>query len=315
MNPAKPFFSTNLGAAYLGDSHELLKAIPDESINLIVTSPPFALQRKKEYGNVPPEEYVDWFLSFADDFYRVLKEDGSFVIDIGGSWLKGKPLRSLYHYELLIKLCEKFFLAQEFFWFNPSKLPTPAEWVTVRRVRVKDAVNTVWWLSKSENPKADNRSVLRPYSESMLQLLKNGYNPKLRPSGHDISAKFRKDNKGAIPPNLLVHANTESNSYYLRRCREVGIKPHPARFPADLPKFFIKFLTKKNDLVLDPFAGSCVAGEVAEKLGRKWICFEIVKEYLVGAKFRFEDEKDKPQKVVRKNRTNDKQLVLRNMRL
>jgi len=296
----KPYITTQIGEAYLGDSIKLLKEIESNSVDLIVTSPPFALQRKKEYGNVPPEKYVKWFISnFSGEFYRILKEKGSLVIDIGGSWVKGSPTRSLYNYELLIELCKerkinkekvKFHLAQEFFWFNPSKLPTPAEWVTVRRIRVKDAVNPIWWLSKNEFPEADNKKVLVPYSDSMKNLLKNGYKAKKRPSGHNISTKFTKDNKGAIPPNLLSIANTESNSYYLRRCREENIKPHPARFPIGLPEFFIKYLTNENDSVLDPFGGSCVVGEACENLNRKWICIEIVEEYLKGAKFRFENE-------------------------
>ena len=113
------------------------------------------------------DEYVSWFMKFAPLFHRVLKPKGSLVIDIGGSWNLGQPTRSLYHYELLIALCQnpeyKFYLAQEFFWFNPARLPTPAEWVTVRRERVKDAVNCVWWLSKTPHPKASNRKVLRPF--------------------------------------------------------------------------------------------------------------------------------------------------------
>ena len=120
-----------------------------------MTSPPFGLVRKKDYGNVDADEYVDWFKPFAKAFHRVLKDSGSLVIDIGGAWNKGYPTRSLYHFKLLIMLCEEFgfHLAQEFYWWNPSRLPTPAEWVTVRRVRVKDAVNTVWWLSKTPWPK------------------------------------------------------------------------------------------------------------------------------------------------------------------
>ena len=131
-----------------------------------------------------------------------LAEHGSLVIDIGGAWNKGLPTRSLYHFKLLIMLVEEygFHLAQEFYWWNPSKLPSPAEWVTVRRIRAKDAINTVWWLSKTEWPKASNRRVLQPYSSSMRSLLKNGYRAKLRPSGHDISEKFSRNNGAAIPP-------------------------------------------------------------------------------------------------------------------
>ena len=111
---------------------------------------------------------------------------------------------------MIIKLCERFHLAQEFYWYNPSRLPGPAEWVTIRRTRVKDAVNTLWWLSKTTEPQADNRRVLRPYSESMKRLLRDGYKPALRPSQHEIGPHFQRDNGGAIPPNILTVPNTRS---------------------------------------------------------------------------------------------------------
>ncbi|MBD3315831.1 MAG: site-specific DNA-methyltransferase, partial [Chitinivibrionales bacterium] len=236
--------------------------------------------------------YVQWFMSFAEHFKRILTPDGSFVLDLGGAYLPGYPTRTIYQFELLVRLCKElgFFLAQEFYHYNPSRLPAPAEWVNVRRIRVKDSVNVVWWLSKSENPKADNRRVLKPYSESMLHLLKNGYKAKLRPSGHDISTKFSKNNKGAIPPNLLELANTESNSLYLRKCREEGLKPHPARFPTDFASFFIKFLTDPEDIVMDPFAGSNSTGYAAETLGRRWVAIEMNESYLRGSRFRFDDQ-------------------------
>lgn len=287
-----PYYETQFGAAYLGDSLELLKCLPDESVNLLLTSPPFALTRKKAYGNKSAEEYVDWFLQFAKDFKRILTIDGSLVIDLGGAYLPGNPVRSIYQFDLLVRLCKEygFHLAQEFFHYNPARLPAPAEWVNVRRIRVKDSVNVVWWLSKTEYPKADNRRVLKPYSKSMQQLLKNGYKPKLRPSGHDISDKFNKRHKGAIPPNLLEIANTESNSEYLKRCKQTGIKPHPARFPKDFAEFFVKFLTDEGDLVVDPFAGSNTTGYVAENLGRTWTAFDLSQEYLDGSKLRFSEE-------------------------
>jgi site-specific DNA-methyltransferase (cytosine-N4-specific) len=327
----KPHYQTKFGAAYLGDSLELMADIPDASIDLICTSPPFALVRKKEYGNVDADQYVEWFKNFAEHFYRVLKPTGSLVIDIGGSWLKGMPVRSLYHFELVVNLCKPkekgglgFYLAQELYWYNPAKLPTPAEWVTVRRERVKDAVNTVWWLSKQPHPKANNKRVLKPYSNAMKNLLKNGYKAKLRPSGHDISTKFSHDRGGAIPPNIvdgrlgqnsleigdpilglydedtiteemvqpvnvISASNTASNDYYQRRCQEEGLKRHPARFPQALPEFVINLCTEPGDIVLDPFAGSNMTGYVAETLQRQWLAFEIDEEYIASSKFRFED--------------------------
>ena len=198
------YYSTYYGSAYLGDSSQLMKELPDRSVNLVVTSPPFALTRKKAYGNADDGEYIEWFMPFAREIRRVLKEDGSFVLDLGGAYLKGAPTRSLYQFELLIKLCREggFHLAQECYHYNPTRLPTPAEWVTVRRVRLKDSVNVVWWLSKSMHPKSDNRRVLLAYSVAMEDLLKRqSYNGGKRPSEHDInSTSFLTNNGGAIAP-------------------------------------------------------------------------------------------------------------------
>ena len=286
------FHKTKHGKIFLGDSLDVLDSMKAESVDLVMTSPPFGLVRKKEYGNADAHEYLDWFRPFAGQFRRVLKERGSLVIDIGGAWIPGQPTRSLYHFKLLLMLCEEygFHLAQEFYWWNPSKLPSPAEWVNIRRIRVKDAVNTVWWLSLSPWPKASNRRVLQPYSPSMKELLEKGYKAKKRPSGHDISENFAVNNGAAIPPNLIAIPNTESNSFYLRYCQSKGIKAHPARFPAALPEYFIRMLTDKGDMVFDPFGGSCVTGEVSERLKRKWVCSELSAEYLTGALGRFQQE-------------------------
>lgn len=206
MGDTEPYYTTSHGAAYQGDSRKLLDELPENSINLVVTSPPFALQKKKEYGNKDPDDYNEWFMNFAKKVERVLTEDGSFVVDIGGGWEKGKPIRSLYHFELLCQLAGDegpFNLAQDFYWYNPAKLPTPAQWVTIERIRVKDAVNHVWWLSKGDRPKADNRKILKEYSDSQKKLMEEGYRDKKRPSGHDISDKFDDPKQdGAIRPNL-----------------------------------------------------------------------------------------------------------------
>lgn len=289
----RPYYSTPNGSMYLGDSHDVLQQLIREGVRvkLLFTSPPFALIRKKAYGNEDQEQYVAWFMRFAPLFHQILEPDGSFVMDIGGSWLPGIPARSVYQYKLLLRLCESgFYLAQEFYHYNPARLPSPAEWVTVRRIRVKDAMNNVWWLTKQPFVDSDNRRVLREYSDAMKHLLKNGYKAKVRPSGHDVSDKFNIDHGGAIPPNLLQFSNTDSNGYYLQECRRNGINPHPARFPSGLPDFFIRFLTKPGELVLDPFAGSNVTGETAQSLGRRWIAIELDENYVRGSQFRFQRE-------------------------
>jgi DNA modification methylase len=299
-----PYFKGKYGAAYLGDSLDLLRSLPTGGVNLVVTSPPYALHFKKEYGNKTKKEYIKWFLPFASEIHRVLSDDGSFVLNIGGSYNPGTPTRSVYHFKLLIALIEEigFHLAQECFWYNPAKMPMPAEWVTVRRIRVRDSVEYVWWLSKTPWPKASNLGVLKEYSEDMIRLNRNGVRGTVRPSGHVIRHSFDKiDAGGSIPSNvteadfedvpesMLKMGNNTANDVYTKRCKENGIKIHPARFPALLPKFFIKLLTEENDLVVDPFAGSNTMGAVAEGLKRRWIAGEAVEEYLKASTFRFEE--------------------------
>src|SRR5580658_192265 len=304
----KPLYRTTHGAAFLGDSQELLAGMPTGSVNLVFTSPPYALHFKKEYGNAHKRDYVRWFIPFATQILRVLKDDGSFVLNIGGSYNEGKPTRSLYHFHLLIALVEEvgFHLAQECFWHNPAKMPMPAEWVTVRRIRIKDSVEYVWWFSKTPWPKANNARVLKEYSPDMIRLSRRGVRPTVRPSGHVIRDSFDKvEAGGAIPPNvveselpeelelpipeaMLKFGNNAANDEYAKRSKELGLKMHPARFPPALPEFFIKLLTDEGDTVIDPFAGSNTTGVVAEGLRRRWIAMERKAEYLEASKVRFE---------------------------
>lgn len=295
-----PYYDTEFGAAFLGDSLEAMSRIPTGSVNLVFTSPPYALHYKKEYGNVEKADYVEWFLGFAKEIFRILKDDGSFVLNIGGSYNAGKPTRSVYHFKLLLALIEElgFHLAQECFWYNPAKMPMPAEWVTVRRIRIKDSVEYVWWLSKTPHPKASNRNVLRPYSADMIRLNQRGVKAAVRPSGHNIKESFDKvTSGGSIPPNvieepiaesMLKFGNNSANDVYTKLCKSTGQKIHPARFPPALPEFFIKLLTDEYDVVLDPFAGSNTTGAVAQRLSRNWLAIELIEEYLASSKFRFD---------------------------
>lgn len=294
-------YETEYGKCICADSLEALDMLEDNSINLVITSPPFALQRKKEYGNEEQTEYVDWLCQFAKLVFRKLREDGSFVIDIGGAYEKGQPSYSLYQFKALIKMCDVigFKLAQPFYWHNPSALPAPIEWVNKRKLRAKTSVNTVWWLCK--NPlkcKANVNNVLAPYSTRMLRFITNPEDfvkeeGTVRPSGHVLGkSSWSKDNGGAIPPNLLQISNTESNGQYLRYCKALKVKGHPARFPVALPEFFIKLLTDEGDFVVDIFSGSNTTGMAAEKLHRRWQSFELSQEYVAASSFRFAESKE-----------------------
>jgi len=487
-------YTTELGAAFNGDSQELLKELPDNSIDLIVTSPPFALQHEKEYGNKNQDSYNDWFMEFVPEVRRVLAPHGSFIVEIGGAFKKGMPERSLYQWKLLTRIVEEgdMKFAQDWYWYNPSKLPSPIEWVNVRKLRGVDAVTQMWWFSKELNkepaytdelqdkvetievirdefgdslsevellaiveailygeaelpeptepedgtdqsklpfeaddgseivdetddelsvefvvslleevsstepeawsgendltlppvesvfdvleptdddrynddirrilaenlspywalyvhslilstnkapsiygkkvlanveneeeirrpypkPEVDNqrnREVLKTYSDSQEKLIETGeYNEGKRSSGHNIGDdSFSNKNKGAIAKNFIKASNTASNTHYQRMCRKYGFDRHPARFPEDIPRFFVNLLTpdppyddwERGDskspgyldrpIVLDIFAGSNWTGKVAEDAERHWLSFERDEEYARTSEMRFLDE-------------------------
>ena len=260
-------------------------------VQLILTSPPFPLNNKKKYGNLQGDDYIEWLAEFAPIFRRFLKRNGSIVIEMGNAWESGKPVMSTLTPKALIAFQERgrLRLCQQLVCHNPARLPSPAQWVNIERIRVKDAFTHLWWMAPTTRPKADNRRVLNDYSPAMLRLLKSKkYNAGKRPSEHQIGkTSFLKDNKGAIPSNVLTIANTNSTDRYQRYCREHGLQFHPARMPMDLAVFFIEFLTKPGDLVLDPFAGSNTTGAASEQLRRRWIAIETDQNYIQGSAGRF----------------------------
>lgn len=288
-------YQSGLGQMFLGDAkNTLLSQVFDEikgQVQLIFTSPPFPLNRKKRYGNLQGKEYVEWLVSFVPIFTELLTPNGSIVIELGNSWEPGRPVMSSLNIRALLSFLDKgdLRLCQQFVCYNPARLPSPAQWVNVKRTRLKDSFTHVWWMSPSDNPKADNRRVLKPYSQSMMQLLSSKkYNSGKRPSEHNIGkTSFLKDNAGAIPPNVIVLANTCATDTYQDYCRKQNLPVHPSRMQTGLAEFFIKFLSEPNDLVLDPFAGSNTTGSAAEQLGRRWISIEVQEKYVTGSYGRF----------------------------
>jgi DNA modification methylase len=289
-------YRTELGICVKGKAEDILQSprIADHlkhKVDLIFTSPPFPLNRKKKYGNLRGDAYINWLAAFGDTFSSLLKPKGSIVIELGNAWERGKPAMSTLALKALLALLERgnFTLCQQLIWYNPARLPSPAQWVNVERIRLKDAFTHLWWMSRTDRPHANNRNVLTAYSASMQELLaKQQYNTGKRPSQHKIGAtSFLKNNAGAIPSNVITLANTMSNTEYQLYCRDHKLQPHPARMPSALAEFFIKFLTKANMVVLDPFAGSNTTGAASEKLGRRWIAIEPQDDYILGSKGRF----------------------------
>lgn len=262
------------------------------------------------------DRYLKWFTDLAPIFAEMLAEDGSIVIEMGNGWEPNRPVQSLLPLKALMSFVENsqsgLRLIQQFVCYNPSRLPSPAQWVTINRMRTVDSFTNIWWIAKSDLPKADNSKVLRPYSSSMLNLLSRGaFNAGKRPSGHDVSeAGFLRNCGGSIahnffeledmdskrkvrlpePFNAFSLSNTISNDFFTRTCKERGIKkPHPARMQMGLAAFFIQYLTERGDWVLDPFAGSNTTGYAAARLGRRWIAIEAREEYVEQSRIRFED--------------------------
>ena len=291
-----PNYKTKKGICINCTCEEVIKEflIPhyEHKVQLIFTSPPFPLNRAKKYGNLNGDEYKNWICDVGNSIKPLLTANGSIVIEIGNAWNSGQPTFSTLPIETLLEFKEKcgLYLCQEFIYYNPARLPGPIEWVNKRRVRVKDAFTRLWWMSTTPTPFANNRNVLEDYSKQMNKILSTGkYNFGERPSEHKISeTAFSRNNGGAIPSNVIIAPNTESKSKYLKSCKANGIPIHPARMPYQVPEFFIKLLTKENDIVFDCFAGSNTTGFCAENLNRKWISIEVNKDYYDGSRYRFE---------------------------
>lgn len=309
-------YSSHGGAYYVGDSAKLLTSRAFSGlkgrVQLLVTSPPYPLNEKKSYGNLTGEEYLRWMESLAPVFSDLLTDDGSIVIEVGNSWEPNRPVQSLLALEALLAFTKakgaNLRLVQQFVCYNPSRLPSPASWVTVKPMRAVDSFTHVWWLAKTDTPKADNRKVLRPYSKAMRDLLKRGaYNAGRRPSEHAVSETgFLNDRGGSIAhslfelepleahrevrlPNAFSFSNTASKDFFHAACKERGIVPHPARMPLGLASFFIEFLTDVGDLVLDPFGGSNTTGYAAALANRRWVAIDAQEDYVEQSKLRFVD--------------------------
>lgn len=288
-------FTTPKGESIWAECQHAFGQIKDGTVQLCLTSSPYDLITPKEYGNRSGPNFIDWLTDICCSIKRVLKDDGSLVLNLGNAYLPGTPEQSLYQERLIIKLCDElgFHLAQKCYWYNTTKLPGPTAWTSKQRVRVKDSLETLWWLGKTPNVYANNKEVLKEYATSQKRLMckyKNA-DPSVRikkPGGLTVSQGIYCDNGGAIPDNLIIFPNNGSwDAKYQKSCKQYNLSPHPARFPKALPEYFIKLTTRPGDLVLDPFSGSNVTGEVAEFLNRRWIAIEKSFHYIKTSLFRF----------------------------
>lgn len=251
----------------LGDCKEILKSLPDESVDLIFTSPPYADQRKKTYGGIHPDRYVEWFLPISAELQRVLKPTGTFVLNIKEKVVNGE--RSTYVMELILEMRRQqgWLWTEEFIWHKKNCYP--GKWPN----RFRDSWERLIQFNKNRHFAMYQEEVMVPMGDwSKTRLKKLSETDKVRDEskvgsgfGKNISNWLQRDM--AYPTNVL-HLATECNN-----------KNHSAAFPEGLPEWFIKLFTKEGDTVLDPFMGSGTTNAVAQRMKRHSIGIEIVPEY------------------------------------
>ena len=259
-----------------GDSAEVLKTLPDNSIDLIVTSPPYADQRKSTYGGISPDKYVEWFLPISEQLLRVLKPSGTFVLNIKEKVVEGE--RSTYVMELILAMRKQGWLwTEEFIWHKKNSYP--GKWPN----RFRDAWERLLQFNKSKIFAMYQEEVMVPMGDWAKSRLKNLSDTDKRRDNSKVGSGFGKnisnwiDREKAYPTNVL-HLATECNN-----------KKHSAAFPEELPEWFIKLFTKEGDMVLDPFAGSGTTLFVAERMGRSAIGIEIMEDYYKMIKNQLEE--------------------------
>jgi site-specific DNA-methyltransferase (adenine-specific)/site-specific DNA-methyltransferase (cytosine-N4-specific) len=251
---------------YLGDAKDMLKNVSNETIDLIVTSPPYADQRKSTYGGVSADKYVSWFMPIADELQRVLKPTGTFILNIKERVINGE--RSTYVLELILEMRKHGWLwTEEFIWHKKNCYP--GKWPN----RFRDAWERLLQFNKSKKFNMYQDEVMVPMGDWAKTRLNNlSETDKIRDNSH-VGSGFGKNISNWIGRNMAYPTNV------LYLATECANKNHSAAFPEELPSWFIKLFTKENDIVMDPFMGSGTTILAAQKLKRNSVGIEIKKEY------------------------------------
>ena len=290
-------WETELGQVLWGTAERAAAVIEPGAIDLIYTSPPYPLLQPKEYGNLNSADWLKWMGDLSELWSGLLDNTGSLVVNIGSISEAGKPFKDPYAARFQLDLIDRLglHLVDEHYWHNPAKLPSPVQWVSVQKKRLKNTVEHVLWFAKSSDFKSNNDNVREPESPHTARYRKNalasGKGLGKRPGGSIAGKGFLKSNGTAIPSVLQVQSHEGPHSVYRRACKQAGIKPHPAISPLALPDRFIRLTTEPGDLVYDPMAGSLATCYAAELLGRHWIGSEPSAHYIAGGTLRFSEGK------------------------
>lgn len=293
-------YSLDNGLAFLGHAEEAAGAIDPQSLSLIMTSPPYPVVNR-DYGRFGLAEWLSWMSDLVGLWKDLLRDDGTLAVNLMDIHVPGSPMLSPYVERFTLDAIDRhgMHLAGRMPWHSPTKLAN-LEWAVKRRVALKNSVEHVILLSRSPNPNWDTRRLPpQPYAErSASQKASDARraaakHSEKRPGGYDINeAAFARQNEGGIPHNLIISGGVGGGGTYANRCRNAGLKPHPARFPEALPRKVIQLTTEPGQIVYDPMAGSNTTGKVALELERRFISSEPVLDYVASSAFRFEERSD-----------------------
>ena len=268
-----------------GDCLKALKPIPDGSVDLIVTSPPYADSRKSTYGGIHPDNYVEWFLPIGAELFRVLKNDGSFVLNIKEKAVNGE--RHTYVIELILALKQQGWLwTEEYLWHK--KNCAPGKWPN----RFRDAWERCLHFNKQKSFQMYQEAVMVPTGDWAKSRLKNLSETDKRRDASRVGSGFGKNISNWLERDRAYPSNV------LHLATECGNKSHSAAFPKELPAWFIKLFTQLGDIVLDPFVGSGTTCVAAQELGRDYIGIEMKEEYFQLAQQNLECRKDTGQQTL-----------------
>lgn len=289
-------FSTDLGVALWGSCQDVFGSLT-ENIAVCLTSPPYALRKPRAYGNPSESEWVDWMCRALEPIVKRLLPGGSIALVLSNDLFEeGQPSRSLYRERFIIEMSRRFSMSlmDTVIWANNSKAPGPCQWASLKRMQLNTGYEPVLiFCNDPLKSFADNRRVLEPHTESHKRLVASGGEQRARVNSDGAYrvrlGAYATATPGRIPKNVLHMGHSCADQLRMRKqARAAGLPMHGATFPLALAMFLVRYLSRPGDLVVDPFGGTMTTAKACEVLGRLWLSCELMAEYVMSGRYRFE---------------------------
>lgn len=293
-------FSSDLGVALWGSCQDVFGSLT-ENIAVCLTSPPYPLRKPRAYGNPAETEWVDWMCRALEPIVKRLLPGGSIALVLSNDLFeKGQPSRSLYRERFTIEMSRRFSMSlmDTVIWANNSKAPGPCQWASLQRMQLNTGYEPVLiFCNDPLKSFADNRRVLEPHTETHRRLIASGGEQRARVNSDGAYrvkvGAYGTPTAGRIPKNVLHMGHSCADQLRMRKlARSAGLPLHGATFPLALAMFLVRYLSRPGDLVVDPFGGTMTTAKACEMLGRLWLSCELMAEYVMAGRFRFEGHAD-----------------------